>query len=241
MNCNHCEERMSDYLEGALGPAERAAMESHLAACADCRQLLAGIRNVFAWGRGFPLHEPPARLQQRLAAIPSIPIISCAYCEEMMSDYLEASLAQPVRDAMDLHLQSCEPCASLRSGMTEVLEWGKSFPVYDAPAWLPSRIVANTPRIERESWNDTMGAVWRWIRDPRAAMGLFTATLVLGWMGSLAGISPNWTAVVRNPAAIYYDAQGALNRVYDGAVRRYYRSPLVTEIRTRIEQLREIS
>ena len=47
--------------------------------------------------------------------------------------------------------------------------------------------------------------------------------------------------LVRNPAAIYYQAEGAVNRAYDQAVRRYYRSPLVTEIRTRIEQLREIS
>jgi hypothetical protein len=70
---------------------------------------------------------------------------------------------------------------------------------------------------------------------------VFTAALVLGWLGSLAGISPQWTTVVRNPAAIYYEAQGAVNRAYDEAVRRYFRSPLVNEIKTRIEQLREIS
>ena len=79
------------------------------------------------------------------------------------------------------------------------------------------------------------------LANPRVAMGVFTATLVLGWMGNLAGISPNWTTVVRNPAAIYYDAQGAVNRAYDEAIRTYYRSPLVTQIQNRIEQLREIS
>jgi hypothetical protein len=72
-------------------------------------------------------------------------------------------------------------------------------------------------------------------------MAFFTAALVLGWMGNLAGISPNWAAVVRNPTAIYYGAQGAMNRAYDEAIRRYYRSPLLTEIQTRIDQLREIS
>jgi hypothetical protein len=125
--------------------------------------------------------------------------------------------------------------------MTEVLEWSRSFPVHEPPAWLPSRIIANTPRMARERWTDTIAAAWKWIADPRAAMGVFTATLVLGWMGSVAGISPDWRVVVRNPAAIYYETQGAVNRAYDEAIRRYYRSPFLTNIRTRIDQLREIS
>jgi hypothetical protein len=130
----------------------------------------------------------------------------------------------------------------LLAGIEDVLTWGKAFPVHEAPPWLPARIIANTPRVERESWLDTLASVGRWIIEPRTAMALFTATLVIGWMGSLAGVSPaNWTAVVRDPAAIYYGAQGLVNRAYDEAVRSYYRSPVVTQIQTRIEQLREIS
>jgi anti-sigma factor RsiW len=167
--------------------------------------------------------------------------MNCNHCEELMSDYLEGALSQSEHDSMDLHLQSCTACSELLASMTEVLKWGKAFVVHEAPAWLPARIVANTPRVKRESWLDTLAAAWRWTVDPRAAMGVFTAMLVLGWLGSLAGISPDWRTVVRNPSAIYYDAQGAMNRAYDEAVRRYYRSPLVTEIKTRFEQLREIS
>ena len=105
----------------------------------------------------------------------------------------------------------------------------------------PARIIANTPRLARESWTDILTAAWKWIIDPRAAMGVFTAVLVLGWLGNLAGISPDWGAVVRDPSAIYYGAQGAMNRAYDEAIRAYYRSPLVTQIQSRIEQFREIS
>ena len=81
----------------------------------------------------------------------------------------------------------------------------------------------------------------RWIIEPRIAMAIFTAALVLGWMGSLAGMSPNWNMVARDPAAVFYGAQGLVNRAYDEAVRAYYRSPLVTEIQSRIEEFREIS
>ena len=168
-------------------------------------------------------------------------VMTCTHCEERMSDYLENTLSAAHRAIVDLHLRSCTACSELLAGMSEVLSWGKTFPVHEAPAWLPMRIIANTPRVARESWLDTITSIWKWIIEPRTAMAVFTATLVLGWMGSLAGISPNWAAVVRDPTGIYYGAQGAMNRAYDEAIRRYYRSPLVSEIQTRIEQLREIS
>ena len=167
--------------------------------------------------------------------------MNCAYCELRMSDYLDDALSASDRSAMESHLQSCVACNEVLAGMREVMAWGRSFPAYEAPAWLPARIIANTPRMTRETWTDTLASIWKWIAAPRTAMAVFTATLVLGWMGNLAGISPDWPSVVRNPTTIYYGAQRTLNRAYDEALRTYYRSPLVTGIRTRIEQLREIS
>jgi hypothetical protein len=167
--------------------------------------------------------------------------MNCAQCEERMSDYFESALGATDILPFESHLQSCAACTELLSGMKEVLGWAKSFPVFDAPPWLATRIVANTPRVAHESWRDTLRSVWGWIVEPRAAMAVFTATLVLGWLGGLAGISPNWGAIVRDPSSIYYSTEGALNRAYDGAIRAYYRSPLVSQIQSRIQQLREIS
>jgi anti-sigma factor RsiW len=170
--------------------------------------------------------------------------MNCIHCEERMSDYLEDALGAANRTAVELHLQSCSACSELLACMTEVLAWGKGFPVHQAPVWLVPRaiaIAANTPRVVRESWVETIASIGKWIIEPRTAMAVFTATLVLSWMGSLAGISPDWANVVRNPSAIYYGAQGAANRAYDEAIRKVYRSPLVSEIQTRLEQLREIS
>jgi predicted anti-sigma-YlaC factor YlaD len=167
--------------------------------------------------------------------------MNCATVEELASDYLEGALNEAQTGSVALHLHSCSACSELLEGMSELLSAAKLFPVYEPPAWLATRIVANTPRIARENWVDTIAAMWKWIIEPRTAMAVFTAILVLGWMGSMAGISPNWAAVVRHPGALYYGAHGALDRAYDEAIRQYYRSPLVTEIQTRIEQLREIS
>ena len=156
--------------------------------------------------------------------------MKCGECEELMSDYLDNTLNASDRDAFTLHLHSCRACADLVGGMREVVAWGKSFPAYEAPAWLPARIVANTPVIARESWLDTLASIGRWIIEPRTALAIFTSVLVFGWLGGAAGISPDWTAVVRDPGSIYYQA-----------VRAAYRSPLVTEIQSQIEQLMEIS
>lgn len=41
-------DRLSDYVDGELAPAERASLESHLAACADCRATLPELRDVVA-------------------------------------------------------------------------------------------------------------------------------------------------------------------------------------------------
>jgi hypothetical protein len=162
-----------------------------------------------------------------------------------MSDFLENALNADERGVIELHLRSCNACSELLDGMTQVVAWGKSFPSYTAPAWLANRILANTPRIERETWLDTLAAMWKMLTEPRTAMAIFTAVMVIGWMGNLLNISFNPVTVMRNPAVIYYGAGDLVNRAYDQAIRSYYRSPLViriqTQIGSRIEQLREIS
>jgi len=161
--------------------------------------------------------------------------MNCTQCEERMSDYLENAIGLE-RDAVESHLKTCRSCSELLAGMKDVLLWARDFPVYDVPAWLPSRILANTPRVVQETWWDTLAAVGRWFIEPRTAVGLLTAILMVGWLGSAAGISSVGDVVnlAENPAATCYS-------VYDDAVRAFYRAPLVTEIRSQIERLREIS
>src|SRR2546427_1985525 len=137
--------------------------------------------------------------------------MNCTSCEERMSDYLENMIGTADRDRMELHVRSCTTCNELLSDMRQVLLLMKSFPIYEPPAWLAGRILANTPRVAREGWLDAFRSVWRWIIEPRTSMAVFTATLVFGLLGNLTGISPDWTAVVRDPAAIYYGAQGVVN------------------------------
>jgi anti-sigma factor RsiW len=45
MTCDRTEQ-VHAYHDGQLGPAARAHLETHLAGCGDCRQLLADLRSV---------------------------------------------------------------------------------------------------------------------------------------------------------------------------------------------------
>jgi anti-sigma factor RsiW len=50
----HWTERLSEYLDGELAPAERAACDAHLALCATCRFALEDMQGVIAMAKADP-------------------------------------------------------------------------------------------------------------------------------------------------------------------------------------------
>ena len=52
LTCREVVELLSDYLDGALGPAERARVDAHLETCPECTAYLAQLRTTIgALGR----------------------------------------------------------------------------------------------------------------------------------------------------------------------------------------------
>jgi anti-sigma factor RsiW len=70
MTCERFEELLSAYLEGELAAAERAEVESHLAACPGCAELAGLMRETLGATAAFPQAEPSPALMARLYAIP---------------------------------------------------------------------------------------------------------------------------------------------------------------------------
>ncbi|HET7487038.1 MAG TPA: zf-HC2 domain-containing protein [Acidimicrobiales bacterium] len=63
--CRQAVELLTDWLEGALEPAEAARFEAHLAACDACTAYLAQIRDLLeALGHLPPERLPPAVLDE---------------------------------------------------------------------------------------------------------------------------------------------------------------------------------
>lgn len=67
-------DRLSEYLDGELPAGERAELEQHLGACADCRRTLAELEEVVAVARRAPTTDPATDLWGGIAARIAVPV-----------------------------------------------------------------------------------------------------------------------------------------------------------------------
>ena len=66
MRCREMVELMTDYLEGALGPADRARFEEHIAGCDGCRGYLEQMRITMRTVGRLAEEDIPEPLQSEL-------------------------------------------------------------------------------------------------------------------------------------------------------------------------------
>jgi len=74
MSCEKIEKSLVSYLDGRASERERAAVEGHLKACAECRERAEEFRRLWSAMAEVPAAEPSfgfdARLRQRIASEP---------------------------------------------------------------------------------------------------------------------------------------------------------------------------
>ena len=69
MRCEHMKERWPDYAAGAMGPAERAAVDQHLATCEECRVEAEELGRVWELLGALPEETPSPVLRERVDAL----------------------------------------------------------------------------------------------------------------------------------------------------------------------------
>jgi hypothetical protein len=77
-DCAHLEGVLSDYLEGELAPAERAAADRHLAGCAACAALVADLQAITTQAAALPPVAPARDLWAGIEARLDTPVVSLA-------------------------------------------------------------------------------------------------------------------------------------------------------------------
>jgi Putative zinc-finger len=65
-NCTQTEERLSDFLDGALLPEEAAAFDTHAAGCADCTRLVAQVGGLVSRMQRVELLPTPPLLAEKI-------------------------------------------------------------------------------------------------------------------------------------------------------------------------------
>ncbi len=61
MTCHELDERLDDWVDGALTGSEAREVESHLASCASCREREQGLRRLLAHAAALPRGVAPPR------------------------------------------------------------------------------------------------------------------------------------------------------------------------------------
>lgn len=67
--CRKAVELMTDYLDGALSPRDRARLEAHLAACPHCSEYLAQIEMTIAAAGQVQPDDLPAEALDELVSL----------------------------------------------------------------------------------------------------------------------------------------------------------------------------
>jgi len=68
MECKNIQKRHSAYIEKAVSPQEKAAIDAHLKQCKGCRQALADLKRTIKYVRQLEEVEPPRWLAQKIMA-----------------------------------------------------------------------------------------------------------------------------------------------------------------------------
>ncbi|MFL6228967.1 MAG: hypothetical protein ACJ741_09320 [Pyrinomonadaceae bacterium] len=114
MLCAEFEDRLTDYLEGALASDEQRACSEHALRCPLCHDLLNEVKHTL---RAVAADAPPPPSQQLEARIllQTTPetAMTCDEFEDYLTDYLDGFLPAPLFHRWERHAVMCGRCTNL--------------------------------------------------------------------------------------------------------------------------------
>jgi anti-sigma factor RsiW len=115
MNCQSYDARLDALLDGRCSQAEWDEAETHLAACARCRQVFEAMS-----GRGGDLDDAGHEaLATAVVAKTSGAGRACDSARDRICAYVDGDLDSLDRDLVEGHLQHCAACAALAAAVAE--------------------------------------------------------------------------------------------------------------------------
>jgi anti-sigma factor RsiW len=187
MLCNDFEDRLTDYLDGALEPEVHKLFAEHALRCPVCHEVLSEVKNTMQACQTARSLQAPRELEARilLSTMPET-AMSCEDFEEYLTDYLDGFLPASLYHRWERHAVLCERCTELpgevvRAIGTCYLYIGEEKPL---PAGLNERILLATSGSEmsqeiRASFGERLAARLRFWLDPIVSPQLATVATML--------------------------------------------------------------
>lgn len=114
MFCTDFEDRLTDYLDGALDARTSTAFAEHAMRCPVCHELLSEVKNTLEACRAADPPAPAAQMEARIL-MQTMPdsAMTCEDFEEYLTDYLDGFLPAPLYHRWERHAALCESCTEL--------------------------------------------------------------------------------------------------------------------------------
>ena len=207
MLCTEFEDRLTDYLDGALEGETQRAFGEHALRCPVCHDLLNEVKNAIVECRADVPPQPTPGLEARilLRTAPET-AMTCDEFEEHLTDYLDGFIPAALYHRWERHAALCTRCSDLPGQVVRAIGACSSY-ISDelpVPAGLHARILqATLGTTEAEAVRPPLGArITEWLRGwldvmvtPQMAtvatmvlLAVLVGTSTLSDDGSIAGM-----------------------------------------------------
>lgn len=187
MFCNEFEDRLTDYLDGALGVEVHQNFAEHAMRCPVCHDLLSEVKNTLVACSAS--EAPPASVgleaQILLKTMPET-ALTCAEFEDYLTDYLDGFLVAPLYHRWERHAALCQSCSELPGDVVRSIGACYTYKQDElaVPAGLEARILQSTignvlPEQVRASFGSRLIEWLRGALDPIVSPQLATVATML--------------------------------------------------------------
>ena len=237
MFCAEFEDRLTDYLDGALAAEAQRDCAEHALRCPVCHELLNEVKNAVAECRAAVPPAPSPGLEARvlLQTAPET-AMTCDEFEQHLTDYLDGFLPATLYHRWERHAALCERCSDLPGQVVRAIGACYSYISEEklVPAGLHERILqATLGTTEAQQVRAPLAArVAEWMRGwldvvvtPQLAtvasmvlLAVLVGTATVSDDGSIGGV---YRASLRLAEKTYEhsaDRAGDLKRVTEGLV-----------------------
>lgn len=147
MLCHEFEDRLTDYLDGALDVEAHKRFAEHAMRCPVCHDLLSEVKNTIVACSAS--EAPPASIgldaRILLKTMPEA-ALTCGEFEDYLTDYLDGFLVAPLYHRWERHAALCESCSELPGDVVRAIGACYTYKQDEVPvpAGLEARILQET-------------------------------------------------------------------------------------------------
>jgi anti-sigma factor RsiW len=188
MLCTDFEDRLTDYLDGALDAQTNSAFAAHAMRCPVCHELLGEVKNAMQACRVADVPLPPSVGLETKILMQTAPqaLMTCEEFEEHLTDYLDGFLPAPLFHRWERHAALCANCTELPGQVVRSIGACYTYinELKPVPVGLHERILQatlGTTEAEevRAPWPARLAARLRELLDPIISPQLATVATML--------------------------------------------------------------